>query len=299
MQASFSGHETFPFRYGWLKKGVDAVSKDASFFSTDRAMIELGVGKNMVQSIKYWCSATGLVQGKRANGTRTEYTPTQISSTIISNDGFDPFFEDPATLWLIQWKIASNAALCTTWFYLFNYWHGIEFTKDQIFEGITKWLDQQGGNSVSEKMLKRDIDCCLRTYVHSRHNKGLVSDESFDCPLTELNLILELPDSKSYQFRRGEQRSLPDEVLLFAITEFWKDSGESGSALSLERIAYDPGSPGRIFKLDPESLTQRLEKLGLVSGGAFSYQESAGLKQVFRHVEIPSFDWIERYFRNI
>ena len=28
VQHSFSGHETFPFRYPWLKKGVDAVRKD-------------------------------------------------------------------------------------------------------------------------------------------------------------------------------------------------------------------------------------------------------------------------------
>jgi hypothetical protein len=59
---SFSGHETFPFRYAWLKKGVDAVSQDPLVFSDDRAMIKLGVGKNMVRSIRHWCLAARLIE---------------------------------------------------------------------------------------------------------------------------------------------------------------------------------------------------------------------------------------------
>ena len=51
IKPSFSGHETFPFRYTWLKKGVDAVRDDPSVFTSDRATITLGVGKNMVRSI--------------------------------------------------------------------------------------------------------------------------------------------------------------------------------------------------------------------------------------------------------
>jgi hypothetical protein len=32
---SFAGHETFPFRYAWLKKGVDGVGEDAALFRRD------------------------------------------------------------------------------------------------------------------------------------------------------------------------------------------------------------------------------------------------------------------------
>jgi len=49
---SFSGHESFPLRYGWLKKCVDAVAEDAVFFARDDAMVALGVGKNMVRAVK-------------------------------------------------------------------------------------------------------------------------------------------------------------------------------------------------------------------------------------------------------
>lgn len=102
-------------------------------------------------------------------------------------------------------------------------------------------------------------------------------EESFDCPLTELNLITELQDGKTYQFRRNEQKTLPDEMLLFALTEFWKTHHTGGNSISLEKLAFDAGSPGRIFKIDQESLVQRLDELAKTSGGAFFYQESAGI----------------------
>ena len=58
-RVSFAGHETFPFRYTWLKKGVDAVGKDPEVFGREDAMVTFGVGKNMVSSIRHWGLAVG------------------------------------------------------------------------------------------------------------------------------------------------------------------------------------------------------------------------------------------------
>ena len=44
---SFSGHESFQCRSLWLKKGFDFVKAGRSFLNED-AVVELGVGKNMV-----------------------------------------------------------------------------------------------------------------------------------------------------------------------------------------------------------------------------------------------------------
>ena len=61
-QGSFSGHETFAFRYGWPKKGIDAVLDDPAVFAKDTAMVSLGVGKNMVRSIRHWCLTARLIE---------------------------------------------------------------------------------------------------------------------------------------------------------------------------------------------------------------------------------------------
>lgn len=294
---SFSGHETFPFRYGWLKKGVNALNPNHNFFSTDKAMVELGVGKNMVNSIRHWCSATGLIESEKSNSARGAYAPTALAETLILENGFDPYFEDAATLWLIHWQIASNAAQCTTWYWLFNRWHAVEFTKEQVFGEIQKWLERQRANPAAEKTLSRDIDVCVRTYVHSRRGKAAISEDTLDCPLTELNLITELEDGKTYQFRRGEQKTLPNHIFLFALSEFWRKNKIETNTLNLEKIVYDAGSPGKIFKLDEEAVVRRLEEITESSAGAFRYDETAGSKQIYREAEIEPFLWLKHYYQ--
>ena len=66
-----SGHETFPLRYGWLKKALDAVSDTGdsqpgrSVFLCDDAIARFGVGKNMVASMRHWAVAVGVIEEER------------------------------------------------------------------------------------------------------------------------------------------------------------------------------------------------------------------------------------------
>lgn len=297
---SFSGHETFPFRYGWLKKGVDALPDSPTFFSSDEAMVKLGVGKNMLRSIRHWCLAAGLIQeDPTADGTRGRFALTDLGRAVFADDGLDPYLEDPATLWLIHWKIASNVKVATTWFWVFNHWNAAEFTKDLLVSEVFSWLENCGYKKVADSSLRRDADCFIRTYVHSRHGKGVILEDTLDCPLVDLHLITELSDGRTYQFQRGPQASLPDEVFTFALIEFWRKFVAPNNSMAFEKIAYDPGSPGKIFKLDENSLAGRLDRIKAVSGGMFSYDETGGLKQVYVHPEreIDPFALLEFYYR--
>ena len=64
----FSGHETFPLRYGWLKKVFDRVTETAGEPNQktacwgDDAIAQFGVGKNMVASMRHWAKATGIIE---------------------------------------------------------------------------------------------------------------------------------------------------------------------------------------------------------------------------------------------
>ena len=57
LKASFGWHETFALRYSWLTKGFQTFTKN----STVEATIDLGVGKNRVNAIKYWLRATSML----------------------------------------------------------------------------------------------------------------------------------------------------------------------------------------------------------------------------------------------
>ena len=131
---SFSGHETFSLRHGWLKKGIDGIAKKSNFFSTEDAMIQLGVGKNMVQAIRHWCLATQIVQEDEEK--RGSLTASTLGRTIFLDSNLDPHLEDAATLWLLHWHLVNNRYHATTWSWMFNHYNYSEFNVELPSTGI-------------------------------------------------------------------------------------------------------------------------------------------------------------------
>lgn len=217
---SFSGHQTFPFRYTWLKKGVDAVTENPNIFSSENASVTLGVGKNMVNSIRHWCSVAGLIRSD--NSQRGGSVPTDLGKAIFSENGFDPYLDDPATLWLIHWKISTNMNQATTWYWAFNILKYNQFVRQTFKQEMYEWVlnNKESMRSASDNTLERDVNCFIRTYCQSR-NTSTVIEESFDCQLVELNLIFELPESDEYEIQRGEKVTLPIEVFSATLIAFW------------------------------------------------------------------------------
>ena len=91
----FSGDESFPCRYAWLPKAYRALCINKfAFMDTEHAMVELGVGKNMVQSIRFWVQVADIAfpdQGGR-------YKISDFGKSVPGN--LDPYLEDIRTLWL-------------------------------------------------------------------------------------------------------------------------------------------------------------------------------------------------------
>lgn len=300
---SFSGHQTFPFRYMWLKKGVDAVTDPIFSFSSEDATVTLGVGKNMVSSIRHWCTVARLI--KIDKGQRVKLVPTEFGKVIFNNkDGLDPYLEDPATLWLIHWQIATNINQATTWYWAFNILRENRFTLDTFKKELYEWTqrtyeDGQDNRkklrTVSDNTLQRDTNCFIRTYCQSRHTSSVV-EESFDSPLVELNLITELPDSDQYEFQRGEKETLPVEVIAATLDAFWTLCFSEKETLPFSELMYAPLSPGRIFRLDEDTMMIHLEELGKLTNGALQYDETTGLKQVYRRENLNLMKLLKRYY---
>ena len=134
---AFSGHQTFPFRYAWLPKGVGAVREDPEAFLQPDALVRLGVGKNMVASIRFWCEALGLLDMRGRRGVLTPLgeflfgTASPAASGRTSRrvrEGADPYLEDPGTLWLLHWQLASRPYPASTWHLAFTRWGESVFT---------------------------------------------------------------------------------------------------------------------------------------------------------------------------
>ena len=130
--------------------------------------------------------------------------------------------------------------------------------------------------------IRRDVECFVRTYVVAHGKTDNVNEESLECPLSELELIVPAASRGSYQFQRGPKPSLPDEVFNFALWDFWKP--RFSESFTVDSLTYEAGAPGRVFKLDEASVADRLSKIGETSQGVFQWSETAGLQQVQRRV---------------
>lgn len=117
-KVAFGRHETFALRYGWITKGVQTLMGGSPVFEAEDATVQLGVGKNMVSSIRYWLQAAQI-----AYKTPDGWELTEVGDRIFGDDGYDPYLEDEATIWLLHWLIASNPEQATAWFWFFNYFH--------------------------------------------------------------------------------------------------------------------------------------------------------------------------------
>jgi hypothetical protein len=293
---SFSGHETFVFRHSWLKKAVDAVAKDPEVFTKDSAIVTLGVGKNMVRSIRHWGLATGiLAEEPKSRGTRLAVT--DLGDTIMGPSGFDPYLEDPSTLWLLHWNILKQDQRCTTWHYVFNGYPAAEFTRANLTQFVLDEAARADGADQVENSIRRDVEVFLRTYVGSSDMRRMgLGEDAFDCPLSELGLIEARQGSELYQLLRSPKPTLADHTFLYALCDFWKWISEGQQTLAFSEIAYRKGSPGTVFRLDENSIGDRLERLDALTGGKIVYTETAGLRQVYKHSDLNLKELLEEHY---
>jgi hypothetical protein len=297
---SFSGHETFVFRYTWLKKAVDAVLADPRVFGRDDAIVTLGVGRNMVRSIRHWGFATGvLVEEPKSRGTAVRVSPFgRYLFGGADSPGADPFLEDPNTLWLLHWSLVTNAQRNTTWQWAFNRFPSNEFTREGLLQSVEDEIRRLNLSLPGESTLKRDIETFVRTYASGRSSRTTAIEDSLDCPLTELNLLEEMSGTSLLKIRRGPKSTLGDRVFAFCVLQFWDRTAPTTKSLAFSEIAYSQNSPGTVFKLDENSLIERLDQLSLATDGLLSYTEGAGLKQVYRQQEACNgLSWLDAHYQ--
>ncbi len=273
----FSGHETFPLRQIWLRKVMDHVDSHGflpkSIFSDEDAIARFGVGKNMVSSMRHWALACEIL--KDCNN---QYSITEIGKTVFSKDGLDPYAENPATPWCVHWSLAGKGNRATTWFWLFNCISAQSFTRDDLVDPLMKYAGNKNVK-LSPMTLTRDIETCLRSYAPRTEN---LSIEDYAEPmLAELGLLQDEGKGR-FSFRRGPKITLPDGLFAFALLEYWDLMGGNESTLAFESIAYGAGSPGRVFKLDEDSVAERLFGLEEITKGFLTWSDTAGLRQVLR-----------------
>lgn len=271
------GHEKFHLREGWIAKGLYGVSANPRVFSGSDGTDQLGVGTNMVKSIKYWMLAMGLIKEGQKNGAEL----TDLGKMILK---YDPFLEDDLSLWLLHSYIAKNNFRSTVWYLFFNKCQAEEFTKEELYTVLRKELISYAEtDSFPESSLKDDIDVLLNMY--SKDTKNDDPEDKNKCPLASLKLIKKEGDV--YYRQQPDMRHFRDEIILYELGNIFEEESSIG-------IDYVAELAANIYHLSRAAINTILDRLD--NAGYITVNRTAGLDEIYPNKKISVKKIIEDYY---
>ena len=274
------GHEKFPLREGWMNKGISAAKENGThIFLENQGPDMLGVGTNMVKSIRYWMQACCLLV-KEGN----KEILSDVAEAIYKND---PYFEDVFSLWLLHSSIAKNIEHATVWYMFFNRFDVDSFTKVDLQIKMKQELFNYVGQHVTESSLKDDIDVLLNMY-----SKGDIRNEDPEdkiiSPFYTLGIIKKEDDV--YYKTQPDLRKIANELVLYEISCLLGKN----TSISIEAIASGEKSLGRIYNMTRVTVNKYLDDLEMM--GYIRVDRTAGLDMIYPvNVKSP-IEIIEDYY---
>lgn len=291
---TFSGHESFQCRHLWLKKGYEYVKKKKSFNDED-AVVELGVGKNMVNSIRFWMKAFNLL-------TPTDQL-TEFAVKLLDDDGYDPYLEDEATLWLLHYQLVKKG-FASTYSIVFNELRKekIEFTRDNYISYIKRKAETEKSMQFNPKTLQEDFSVLTKMYMRS-DAQSKDKEDSFSGLLTELSLLKcfqkKVENEKKteiidiFSIENSDRTEIPDEIILYAIL----DNESFDSSLNLNTIDQNPNSVATVFAINKPGLQAKIESLTRKFPG-ITFNDHAGIKEIQFKKKPSAYSILDRYYAN-
>ncbi len=253
----FSGHESFACRYGWLPKLYEAVVEDSSLFSSDEdAILRLGLGRNMIKSIRFWGEAFGLTRTQGREVKVTEFARMLLDT----REGLDPYLETPDALWRLHWILTVHGGL-GAWAVAFLETHDREITHER-FVAAVRARASQTRKTITSRTASNHVDVFLRTYVGGQYSEGS-PEEALGSPFQELELmrLATLAGVATMRFSRGPKRTLDAQAFAFVLHDFWRGTAPKSVTLSVRSLMLSHAAPGAVLLLDESGLHESLDEL--------------------------------------
>ena len=256
----FARHETFHPRYGWFRKAYVAATRDPYVFASEDAPVRLGVGKNMVRSIRFWGLAAKVVTGVPDPAAVSKrkpsiVVPTRFGEALFGEGGWDPWMEDPGTLWLLHWRMLAQPCRLPVWWLALCDFNAVEFELEDLGRTVlTQLRAVPDWKEPSESAVQKDLSAFMRTYAPTVRVGRESLDDAADCPLRELRLVGRSEATGAHRYKLGPKPTLASAVAAHAVLDWIARIGFTGQTITLERIAAERGSPASVFKLSAVDL---------------------------------------------
>src|SRR6478735_5325603 len=152
----YGQHQSFYLRDRWLNKAIRHLRNDNRFLYDKEAFEKIGLGKNMVQSLKYWVVATGVVEEVYNEKRNKIHLITKLGEILYRYDKFIKF-QDSASI--LHYHMCKQKEPSTAWYWFFNELKETMTTKESLTQELIIWVKENENKPFSNNSLKKDIDC--------------------------------------------------------------------------------------------------------------------------------------------
>lgn len=276
----YGQHQSFYLRVNWLRKAIKQLDNNR-FFYTESAAEQIGLGKNMVQSLRHWVVATGIVD--EVNQGRVYHNISPFGALV---DRFDPFIDLNDTASILHYHLVDDLEPSTSWYWFFNVYSGRSGKKADIVEELLTWIAKNETKAPSVNSLKRDIDCLVRLYCPNEKSDD--PEEVIQSPLVMLGLLQEDKGIVSKVAPRYTDIGL--NALMYCLLSYRDIRGQD--VLSVEEIESKELLWGKVYNLQRNEIIRALEQLTVHPYYSISFDRTNKLNTV--HLpEISSLEFLQ------
>lgn len=267
----FSGHETFACRFAWLPKAVRLIARDPKALSDDeRAILELGLGKNMVRALRFWLETFEVASAEAG-----AWSLLPFGEALFGANGLDPYIERVETQWLLHWRLSTAVENpLFAWRHILYRRMRPDFTRSELLAEMRSEGERLGYEH-SDVTLLQHADVFIHSYLGSLNPAS--PEDALDGPLVDLGLLRRLGRHRGtdriepvFTLTRIPIDEIGGSVVDFAIASYWIARRTGESVVTFRDLAYGEGSPGATLRMETDDLRDHLER----SPALWSYRPS-------------------------
>lgn len=249
-----TGHQKFMIRQSWLIKGINAISEEEKIFSNKYLLDSinyLGIGSNMVQSLRYWMRSFGLVN--------SDYSLTE---DCIELHKLDPLLSDDFTKWILHIWYTENSPI---WQMIYVQDKLTNFDTNYLLERLKQHIKNHG-KSFKQKTIKDLISVFIALYCKKSEDDP---EKIIISPLENL-MIMRQKSSEEYQINNKDSNEINPAIVLYLIAN--KNEKEQLSMHELSDLIK------QYINMDFLSIRKAIDQLALKKHVVFD--KSTGLDNV-------------------
>lgn len=267
-KVSFSGHDKFDCKIDWIIRGIESLNEDTDLFASkniEKAIEKLGLGINMVKSLKYWLQIFDLISDGKL---------TKFGKTILE---YDKYLETTDVYWLLHWNLIRDPERATLYYLFFTQIYLSRFTSDDLVHQIVSWCAEHQ-KSITSNTIKNDVDVFGRVYTTL---------------LQDLDLIQKRKNIYTMNFNR--RSNISNQAFAYILLDYIKVYHPGVLFISLEELQVGNQSLQKMLCMNENDFMDRIYLLPELTNHVVSYSENAGFRQL-SFKEYKTDDYLEMIF---